>query len=71
MLTPSNIDDFWKLETIGITPQEEKEHDEVVMDHFKNSMVDTMLHGHGKIRTANVLKIMNSASKDLNHYRND
>ena len=24
MLTPPNIDDFWKLETIGITPQEEK-----------------------------------------------
>ena len=24
MLAPPNIDDFWKLETIGITPQEEK-----------------------------------------------
>ena len=24
MLAPTNIDDFWKLETIGITPQEEK-----------------------------------------------
>ena len=35
MLTPPNINDFWKLETIGITPQEEKEHDKAVMDHFK------------------------------------
>ena len=35
MLTPPNIDDCWKLETIGITPQEEKEHGEAVMDHFK------------------------------------
>ena len=35
MLTSPNIDNFWKLETIGITPQEEKEHDEAVMDHFK------------------------------------
>ena len=38
MLAPPNIDDFWKLETIGITQQEEKEHDEAVMDHFKKSL---------------------------------
>ena len=37
MLTPPNIDDFRKLETIGITPQEEKEDDEALMDHFKRS----------------------------------
>ena len=35
MLTPPNINDFWELETIGTTPQEEKEHDEAVMDQFK------------------------------------
>ena len=38
MMTPPNIDDFQKFETIGITPQEEKEHDEAVMDHFKKSV---------------------------------
>ena len=38
MMTPPNINDFWKFETIGITPQEEKEHDEAVMDHFKKSV---------------------------------
>ena len=38
MLTPPNINDFWKLETIGITLQEEKEQDEAVMDHFKRSV---------------------------------
>ena len=35
MLTPNKIDNFWKLETIGATPQEKKEHDEAVMDHCK------------------------------------
>ena len=35
MLTPRNIDNFWKFKIIGITPQEEKEHDEAAMDHFK------------------------------------
>ena len=35
MLTPPNTDHFWKLETICITPQEEKEHNEAIMDHFK------------------------------------
>ena len=38
MLTPPNIDKFWKFETISITPQEEKEDDEAVMDHSKRSM---------------------------------
>ena len=31
MLTPLNIDNFWKLETIGITPPEQKE-DEAVLE---------------------------------------
>ena len=35
MLTPPNINAFWELETIGTTPQEEKEHDKAVMDQFK------------------------------------
>ena len=38
MLTPPNIENVWKLETIDITPQEEKEEDEAVMDHFKRSV---------------------------------
>ena len=35
MLTPPNINDFWELETSGTIPQEEKEHHEAAMDHFK------------------------------------
>ena len=35
MQTPLKIDNFWKLETIGITPQEDKEDDETVLNHFK------------------------------------
>ena len=38
MLTPPNIDKFWKLENIRITPKEEKEDNEAVMDHFNRSM---------------------------------
>ena len=74
MLTPPNIVGFWKLET-GITPQEEKEHDETVMEHFKKSVKKEdgryYVVWPWKMRTANFLKIMNSSSKDLNHHRND
>ena len=38
MLTPPNIDKFWKPQTIRITPKEEKEDNEAVMDHFNRSM---------------------------------
>ena len=38
MPTPPNIDDFWKLEAIAITHQEEKEHDKAVIDHFKRQV---------------------------------
>ena len=47
MLTLPNIDDFRKRETIGITPQDQKEDDEALMDHFKRSMKkeDGRYHG--------------------------
>ena len=36
---PPDIDEFWKLETIGITPPGKIKEDDAVMEHFKNTAV--------------------------------
>ena len=38
MLTPPNMNNFWKLEILDTTPQKEKEEDESAMHYFKRSM---------------------------------
>ena len=39
MLIQPNIEDFWKLETIGISPLDEtKQDDKSVMEHYENTI---------------------------------
>ena len=35
----SDIDEFWKLETIGIIPPEKTKNDDGVMEHFNNTLI--------------------------------
>ena len=35
----SDIDEFWKLETIGIIPPEKTKNDDGVMKHFNNTVI--------------------------------
>ena len=35
----SDIDEFWKLETIGIIPPEETKSDDGVMEHFSSTLI--------------------------------
>ena len=35
----SDIDEFWKLETIGIIPPEETKSDDGVMEHFSKTLI--------------------------------
>ena len=36
---PSDIDEFWKLETIGIIPPDKTKYDDGVMEHFRNTVI--------------------------------
>ena len=36
---PSDIDEFWKLETIGIIPPDKTKYDDGVMKHFRNTVI--------------------------------
>ena len=38
----SDIDEFWKLETIGIIPPEKTTNDDGVMEHFNNTVIQKM-----------------------------
>ena len=35
-----DIDEFWMLETIGIIPLEKTKHDDGVMEHFNNTVIE-------------------------------
>ena len=46
--TPPNIEDFWKLETIGVTPPKDEKDDDAIMEQFKQTV--TKVNGRYQVK---------------------